>query len=229
MGDWLTYSLSDFLMFGPETYWRLFERANEGSGLIDTLRRILPALLLILSLGPFRAGSANVRAGFVILCATMLWVAWSFIWDLYRPIYWPMAYLAPVYALGGAVFIAAALTEPREIESAAGRSALRVTLGLIAFAYVYAVLGAVVERSIQSVELISVAPDPTAVAALGFALLARRLWHRALLLAVPVIWLSISAITLYALGSLQWIALLIAILIALQSLVRHRSQAGPSL
>ena len=29
MPEWWTYSLTDFLLFSPDTYWRLFERYNE--------------------------------------------------------------------------------------------------------------------------------------------------------------------------------------------------------
>jgi hypothetical protein len=61
-------------------------------------------------------------------------------------------------------------------------------------------VGLLFGRSWRQVELFGVAPDPTAVATLGVALLAggRVRW---LLLAVPVLWCAFSGATLLAMGT----------------------------
>src|SRR5262245_40135328 len=73
MSEWWTYSLSDFLLFSPRTYYRLFELYNA---------QIWPAHMLALALGLIAlVASGGMRARVVpaILGALWLWVAWAYL------------------------------------------------------------------------------------------------------------------------------------------------------
>ena len=53
MPEWWTYSLADFLLFSPRTYYRLIERHNDA---------VWPAQLVTLGLGVLIAGLLRERA-----------------------------------------------------------------------------------------------------------------------------------------------------------------------
>ena len=83
MSEWWTYTLSDFLLFSPRTYYRLFELYNAD---------IWPAQIVTLALGGAalvllryrRAGQGRIVAA--ILAGCWLWVAWAFHWRHYATI-----------------------------------------------------------------------------------------------------------------------------------------------
>ncbi|MEM7523555.1 MAG: hypothetical protein AAF360_07340, partial [Pseudomonadota bacterium] len=52
-----------------------------------------------------------------------------------------------------------------------------------------------------SAEIIGLAPDPTAVATLGFLMALGRGWSRALLCLPPLLWCAFSALTLVTMGA----------------------------
>ena len=75
MSEWWTYTLSDFLMFSPRTYWRLVELYN---------RDVWPAQLVALAAGlaAIALARSNKPAGgrllAALLVAAWLWVGWAF-------------------------------------------------------------------------------------------------------------------------------------------------------
>ena len=96
MSEWWTYTLSDFLLFSPRTYYRLFELYNAD---------IWPAQIVTLALGVAavgllrhpRAGQGRIVAA--ILAGCWLWVAWAFHWRHYATINWAATYFAGAFAL----------------------------------------------------------------------------------------------------------------------------------
>jgi hypothetical protein len=96
MSDWWTYSLSDFLLFSPRTYYRLFELYNLA---------IWPMQLLAFA-GGFailwawhRGGAAHGRIIAGVLVAFWLWVAWAYLLGHYDTINWAARYAALGFAL----------------------------------------------------------------------------------------------------------------------------------
>ncbi len=102
MTEWWTYQLSDFLLFSPRTYWRMFELHNEA---------LWPLHLLTLAIGAAAIALATLRPrrhGLLIaLLLAMLWafVGWSFLWQRYATINWAAAYAAPLFALEALLLI----------------------------------------------------------------------------------------------------------------------------
>src|SRR5262245_33918588 len=74
MPEWWTYSLSDFLLFSPRIYYRLFELYNAAIWPLQILALMLGAAVfgLLLS-GVIWRG----RAIAAVLAACWLWVAWA--------------------------------------------------------------------------------------------------------------------------------------------------------
>jgi hypothetical protein len=222
MPAWLSYRLSDFLLFSAETYGRLFERANAEQW---PLPAIGPAIgLLLLAAAPwFRAGTvrtAAVRVAALLTGGAMLWVAYRFLWTLFLPINPAMEAGAIAYAAGGALLIAFGLFGRTgggdRGSTVAGILALTAVLG-------YPILALALGQSLPEAEFVGVAPDPTAVAAAGVALMAARRWIRVCLLAVPAAWLAWSALTLFTLDVDAWMLPAAAAALSLTGLAPRRS------
>lgn len=225
MSEWWTYRPSDFLMFAPDTYWRQFELHNNALWPAQLLGpAVLLALAIAIVVGPTRRSEMAMRWGFAGLAVCWGFVAWSFLWQRYAPINWA----AQAFAIG---FLAQAMG----LLSLASVPGLRTTpqpgrrlcaLLLIIWAtLLHPLLAPAFDRPLAQAELFGVAPDPTAVATLGWLLLtearsrARRmlLW---VLQGATVTWCVISAVTLWTMGSPQTGVLLAATSISLASLWR---------
>lgn len=197
MADWLSYGLSDFLLFSPRAYWRLFELHNAAWW---------PLPLATLAAGAVALGLAILRCGprwiAFILALLWAWVAWSFFGQRYAEINWAAFYVAPVFALQAALLALAA----RQGVHASDRRLAGLSLAVLAV-LIYPLLAPALGRDWQSAEVFGMAPDPTAIATLGFALLWPGRW-RAALLPIPLLWCVASGVTLLALQAAEaWIVL----------------------
>lgn len=196
MSEWSTYSLQDFLLFSPRTYYRLFEIHN---------RAVWPAQIVAVALGlavlalTLRGGTRQGRAVATILAACWLWVAWAYLLGRYATINWAAFYLAAAFT-AQALLLAWAAWRGRLTPRADADWAARAGVGLLAFALILQpLLGPLVGRLWAQVELFGIAPDPTIVATLGAALAAERTpWE---LVAIPLAWCAISGATAWAMGS----------------------------
>jgi len=216
MGEWLTYSLADFLLFSAATYERLFALANEAQwpAQIAALAAGLAILALLL-----RPGGGRLAA--VLLAAAWLWVAWSFHHLHYATINWAAEWFAVAFALQALLLLVSGLggrlaRAPRpDWRSRAG-------LALAAFAVLLQpLLAPLLGRPWAGLELFGVAPDPTAVATLGLLLAAARPpWE---LLLLPLAWCLVSGLTLLALDSPLAALPFGAVLLTLSMLLRRPS------
>jgi Family of unknown function (DUF6064) len=188
MGEWATYSLSDFLMFSPQAYWRLVARYNAawwpGQLLAQAAGLALVGLLV----------RRKDRAALVILAAAWAWVGWAFAAQRYAEIFLAGGWLAAACAVQALVLVgAAAVPLKAERESHLG------WLGwmLLAIALLYPLQGAGSARSWNEAEVFGFMPDPTALASLGALLAMGRLarWLRVLLAALPLAFLALGLAT----------------------------------
>jgi hypothetical protein len=228
MSEWWTYTLSDFLLFSPRTYYRLFELYNAA---------IWPAQIVALGLGLTvwallgRAAASRGRVLAAILAGCWLWVAIAFHGHRFATIHTAAVYFAWAFGLEAALLIwmgivrgRLAFERPVDLPSRAG-------LWIFLFALVVEpLIGPLVGRSWRQVEIFGVAPDPTAVATLGILLLAtgRNRWA---LFVVPAIWCAITGATLLAMKAPDsWIpplgAVLVVFLAIWQTRTRRRTSAS---
>ncbi len=198
MSEWWTYTLSDFLMFSPQVYYRLFELHN---------RALWPAQLLTVAFGvaiPYvllQRQDGWDRPIYAILGALWILLAWVFFWERYATINWAAAYVAPFIALEGLLLIGVgAFGRQPDFLSIPDASAL-ASLGVFAGALVlYPLLAPILGRSWLSAEIFGIAPDPTSVATLALLALAKgRIRWVAMI--IPTLWCAVSATTLWTMGA----------------------------
>jgi hypothetical protein len=198
MSEWWTYSLSDFLMFSPRAYYRLFELYNAAIWPAQLAALALGVAVLVLLLRPRRWRGWVVAA---ILAGGSVWVGHFYHLQHYATINWAANYFAYLFALealllswSGGIRDRLRFRPPVDPAGAAG-------LGLVAFAVViYPLIGPLLlGRPWMQAEVFGVTPDPTVVATLGVLVAAER--PRWLLLVVPLIWCAISGATLWTMGS----------------------------
>lgn len=199
MGDWLTYSAADFLMFAPHTYYRLFELYNAA---------IWPAQFGAVAVGAaifallLHRRAERSRAVPAILAACWLWVAWAFLLTRYDTINWAAKYFAAAFVVQALLLIAVSLR--RRVHLAPSSNA-KSRFGLALFVFALAVQPLIgpllLDRPWVQAEIFALAPDPTAVATLGVLLLSVRGRAAWLLMPLPLTWCALSAVTLWTMGS----------------------------
>jgi hypothetical protein len=222
MPEWWTYSLTDFLLFSPRTYYRLIERYN-----LAVWPTHLPAFGLGLAIAGLlaRPTQGRSRAAAAILAVLWAWVGWLFLARRYATINWAASYLAWLYALEvlligwlGVVAVNLRLGWKRDVVGLVGAVLFAGSLALYPF------LAPAVGRGWTQSEVFGIAPDPTALGTLGLLLTAeappRARWA---LLATPLVWCLLSGATLWAMGSPEaWIVVPAAVFVVVTSSVRDR-------
>ncbi len=211
MSEWWTYSLSDFLLFSPRTYYRLSELYNIA---------IWPAQIVMLALGIAivlllrRSGAWQARAAAVILAASWLFVAWAYLIGHYDTINWAASYFAAGFVLQVVLLVWTGVVRNRLSLRRRADGASRAGLGLFLFALIVEPLIApLLGRPWTQAEVFGVAPDPTVVATLGVLTSAERPhWH---LLLVPLLWCALSGATLWTMQSPEALVLPAAAVVAL--------------
>ena len=198
MQDWWSYTLSDFLLFSPRTYYRMIERHNEA---------VWPAQLLTVALGIGILGAlrkpsttqGRIIAG--ILALLWVWVAWAFLLQRYATINWAIKYAVPFFVLEALLLvwwgvIGGKLSFAVRPEASGRLGAALLVLSLL----LYPALAAIFGRPWEQAEVFGIAPDPTVAATVGLLLLPKSRFRWGLL-PVPVLWCGITAATLWAMSA----------------------------
>lgn len=194
MSEWWTYRLSDFLLFSPETYFRLIEQY---------LRDVWPARILwgIAGIGLIGALTRRrpppTRLIIGATAAAWLWVALAFHLQRYATINWAATWFAGGFVVEAVLLCWTGVARTGLRPDRASRSGRWVGLGLV----VYAVVGQpLVDRlargSWAGAGGFGLTPDPTAIGTLGILLLAAG--PRWLVFPIPLLWCLIGGATLLA-------------------------------
>jgi len=221
MSEWWTYRLSDFLMFAPRTYYRLFELYNAEIWplQIATIAVGLGAVWLI-----WRGTHGRVVAA--VLAGAWIFIAWAYHWERYAAINMAAAY----YAIGFAVeaMLLAWVGVRRDSLRFDLRAAPIGYFGLailVAGVVLYPLLAPLAGRPWEQAEVFGIAPDPTAIATIGalLAVTGRVPW---LLLVLPILWCAVSGATLWTMEAADAAvpALLVVLAMAL-AIWRSRQRA----
>jgi len=213
--DWLSYRPSDFLMFAPRLYWRLFESLN----LAFWPLQVGIVLAGVAWLGwvwrdGVRPGRTAARAGLAALALGWVLTAWAFLWQRLAPIHWLAGDIAPLFLLQAAALLALALHGAVQGQ----RDRLRRAAGLALLLWallLHPLLAGLAGRPWVQAEFTGLASDPTAIATLGLLLQLRGpRWPMRALWIVPLAWCLLSAATLWTMGSAQGWVLCAALLLA---------------
>jgi hypothetical protein len=205
MSEWWTYRLSDFLMFSPRSYHRLFELMNAEFVAVLWLALAAGACVLV-ALATNRAHAATLTS--VVLALAWCWVGWAFHWQRFATINWAAAWFAIGFAVEGALWALCAAGGASQCRPSGPARALGLGLWLVALA-LHPVIGVLLGRPWSQAQTFGMAPDPTVLATLGALLLVTvrgagpptRL-RRALgvtLWIVPLTWCAIGGATLWTL------------------------------
>jgi len=192
MTEWLSYSLSDFLLFSPRTYWRLLTAGNDylwplqlatvaiGAGLAMSIRQTRPW---------FRS------AAFLVLGLLWCFIAWQFFWVAYAPINWIAPYVAVAFLIQAAAFVLYGVLSPGERKGQLAAAGVPAT-GLVAYGlFLHPWTPLLWDRPLVSADVFGTAPDATAIVTLGLILMQSRSAGRTMLLVIPLTWLTISSLT----------------------------------
>lgn len=223
MSEWLSYRAEDFLLFSESVYWRLFALHNEALWPAPVLAVAASAIILYTALRPSTTGGR--------IAGTLLALAWLsagvlFLGQRYASINWAASYVAPFFVFQA--LLVAAVAWRGGLASGGGGAARPAALLMVIWAVaLHPLLPLLDGRPLGGAELFGLAPDPTAIATLGFAVAAggRLRW---LLLPVPLLWCLASWATLDTMGTWEaWVPLAAAGLGLAAWLVSARRRNSP--
>jgi hypothetical protein len=222
MSEWWTYTLSDFLLFSPRTYYRLLQRHNEAvwPGQIVTLGLGLALLALIRRSAPRHGPLVSA-----IVAALWAWVAWGFLWERYATINWAATYFAWMFAVE-VLLLGWLGVVRRGLSYDVGRGAacvLGIALLVLSLA-VYPALAPLLGRPWRQAEVFGVAPDPTVIATLGVLAAASPRAPRYLLV-IPAAWCVVSGATVWAMGQPDALVVAVAGLTGVSLALTRRAAA----
>lgn len=207
MPEWWTYSLSDFLLFSPRTYYRLIERHNLAVWPAQLAAYGAGAAIAVLLGDPTRRRGRAIAA---VLAAVWAWVGWAFVAARYSTINWAAAYFAWLFAVEALLLAWLGVAAGRVRFGWRGGAAGLVGGGLFAGALgLYPLLAPAAGRGWAQAEIFGIAPDPTVLGTLGLLVLAEgEARARRSLMVMPLLWCLLSGATLLAMGSPEaWILL----------------------
>ncbi|WP_419909177.1 DUF6064 family protein [Hoeflea sp.] len=214
---WLSYRLSDFVMFSERVYQRQIQLYNENWLGLQVVALILAGVIFWHMLKP---SGRSGRVIPILLALAWFWVGWSFLWARYAEINLLALYAAPAFALQGlALLVIAGL--PGGLRVKLPRDPLRLpAITLLFFAlFLYPLIALLAGEPVMSAEFFALMPDPTAVATLAVVSMCAGPM-RWLLMLVPLAWCLCSAAVLWVLESAQFwpLALLVAVAVLLAAI-----------
>lgn len=220
MTEWWTYRLSDFLLFSPRTWFRLFELYHQSLWPWQ-----IGVALGWLALGTawWRGVSWAPRAALLALSLAWGWQAWAFHAQRYAAINWAASGFALAFALQ-AVLLAAAALAWRQIERPPAAAVWLPAAALLLMPLLPMLYG----RSWRETEAFGLTPDATVLGTFGVLLMFAPAYS-AIGLAwwiIPAAWALLGSATLWAM-ELPWAPLLPAAATWALVLARRRPAARP--
>lgn len=217
--DFGRFHPEELLLFSERVYWRLFVLHNEALWPWQLPALAIGTGLMLATLFP---SHSRLRLGLAGLGVFWGVTAWAYFDSRYASINWAARYLVPVFLFQGAALLATP-TMPRrywKVRPTRQPSTLLST-GLVVYAvWLHPLTALFRDSSLKGAEIFGLTPDPLAIATLAaLGLINNRLMRIALAI-LPTLWLLISAITLYTLGSVMTIVPLLSIVLGWWALLR---------
>lgn len=192
-----TYRLQDFLLFDAATYQGLFAQMNAPLGLLPAVTVLsgIVAIAAILTQLP-----VAMRLAAAVLAGAFALAGASFFLGVYATINWAAVYPAWLF-FGQAGLLVVVGTLAGRLDPATDGASPRAILATIVVLYallIHPLTGFVGGGALEGLEWFGLAPDPTALAALGILAFSVSRW-RFVLAVAPVLWLAVSILTLWTL------------------------------
>lgn len=201
MTEWWTYRLSDFLLFSPRTWFRLFELYHQALWPWQ-----VPIALgwLLLCVAAWRRAAWAPRAWLLALALAWAWVAWAFHAQRYAAINWAADVFAVAFAVQAAL-LALAAWKPRGVEAPGIAGPVLLAAALLLMPALPPVFG----HGWVETEGFGLTPDATVLGTLGVLLMFAPAYRAlaVLLWPIPLTWALVSGATLWTL-ELPWAPLL---------------------
>ena len=188
MQDWLSYRLTDFIMYSQSSYGRLLERYND---------EFWPWQILILLVALYCWHRAvvrnNVRALLLFLSFAYAFCAYFFFWDRYSNILPIAPFFAALFVVQG-MLCAWVFTRGSSRVVPKGPTKIYLAHGLIVYALLaHPLLPPLTGKTVSLAETVAFMPNPTIALNIGaFLLLKNPRWW---LFLAPLLWLSFSVLT----------------------------------
>jgi hypothetical protein len=195
MGEFLSYSLSDFLLFSQATYFRQFALINEKT---FPLAIVLAALALAIAIF---AGGNRWNGSVISIRLAFLWAAsaWLFHYESYADINWAADWFAVGFGMQALALVAWGMLGEFPAPEPTRRARIIRTLAVLVV-LLYPLQAALFGRPWREAEIVGISPDATAVfTVLIVALTAGRM--RYALAALPLLWILISLLSLWTMDA----------------------------
>lgn len=198
MSEWWTYTLSDFLLFSPRTYYRLIELYNLAIWPAQIAGGAIGVTIVALQAST-RRGRDRIIAGLLAIC--WLWIAGAFHYQHYAQINWAAPWFAVAFAIQALVLVVLGVVAGRVVLRPPSGGGRRIAIAVVAITVLgYPLLAPFAGRAWTTAETFGVMADPTAIATVAVLALVRgRI--RWLLLIVPLLWCAVAAATLWAMDA----------------------------
>lgn len=202
MTDLMSYSLDDFLLFSQPAYYGIFEQINAAFWPGAHMVSLLVGLAIAGAL--WWPGKWSSQVVYGLLAIIWAWTGGYFMALEYAAINWAATYVVPAFFVQALLFAGAALSG-RGL--ALQEKPLRPAVLMFVFAVImYPATGVVLGRPWQAAEVFGLSPDPLVAATLAVLLASKgRLSSTTWIL--PLAWVALSGLTLWMLGSAEWILL----------------------
>lgn len=211
MTEWWTYSLTDFLMFSPSVYYRLFELENQRLWPYQLVSPLAGVAIMAMIL---RGNVRSQRAAIALVACAWLVCAWTYFRQGYSTIHTFGNAFAIVFAAQATAMLLHAWAGTWPTATIAPSVVERVGLALLVFAiFLQPLLCLALRRPLAQSESFAFMPDPTVLATIGAFIAISRI--PAWLFAVPLAWSLYSCATLYTMGSASAIGPLVQAALAI--------------
>lgn len=203
MSEWWTYSPSDFLLFSPRTYYRLFELYNADIWPLQIVALALGAAIPLLLRGCGRTGAQGAAA---VLVLAWCWVGLAFHVDRYASINWAAPWFGAAFAAQAGLLAWTGVVRRAFAGPPAGVAARGLGWFLLLYALLFhPFLPMLLGRAWSQAEVFGVTPAPTVLATLGVVLLTR--CRGRTLLPIPAAWCAVEGASLWAMNAVEAVLL----------------------
>ncbi|NRQ42386.1 MFS transporter permease [Rheinheimera sp. YQF-2] len=218
-----SYQLQDFIPFSAEVYFRLLERISESGWPLHILSLALGAAALVLAFF-VRKYEQRGRLALLFIAPLWAWVAVVFFMQHYAQLNWAANYIAYAFLAQAILLLWLALTGAGFNTAAAAKTPAVIGLAI-------AVTGLVIQPLMTALggagwwqaQVFGIHADPTAITTLGLTLMLLRGWRLWLVTVIPMLWLTLSSLTLWVLEATEaWLLFAVLAAVLMKALLLSR-------